>query len=109
MGAQVYNDFPNVKTVQFSTNTTSWTKVSSFPGLDPGMKVGAVVARSATSAGGDGDDFYIAFNRSAAPADETDAHLISSGGQQMSFSFVPWNVYVKKVTGTDVVMLSLYY
>lgn len=114
---------------QVTENTTDWVAVASdgsvhanlsvlaaagkvpYPGLPPGGLLASLMVRTITSGNADGDVVNVAVNEPSAPAF---GHPISGSGQTVSLPcFAPpqyllqvHNVWIKKKTGTDYVVLS---
>ena len=87
-------------TVPYPGSTASNT------GLDPGGFLLSLAVRTENASGADGGAFYIAFNKTSAPADD-DADFISGSGQTRVFAPArPWNIWIKKMTAGDEVILS---
>ena len=76
-----------------------------WPNLDPGMFLRYLVVRSENGSGGDGASFYIAFNKTLQPGDD-DGELVSGAGQQFVFPGGFWNVWLRKITAGDEIILT---
>ena len=92
-----------------------------YPGLDAGMHPESLIVRTEDGSGADGAAFYVAFNRGADFAAlandglrDNEGHLISGSGQQfirggrgiITFRTL-WNVWIRKLTGANEVILSI--
>lgn len=77
-----------------------------WPGLDPGMDLQVLNARSENGAGADGSPFYVRFNTTAAPGSDDEAELVSGSGQTLPVPGPIRTVWVRKTVGTDEVILA---
>ena len=78
-----------------------------FPGLDPGVTLATLLARSIAPAGpSDGSAFYIQFNSATQPGSDNAAHFVSASGQTITFQGPFNNVWVRKTVAADNVVLE---
>lgn len=79
---------------------------ATYPGIPIGTPIQYIMLRSENGSGADGSPFYVAFDYATAPTDN-DAHLVSGSGQTITFPGGFNNIWLRKTTAGDEIILTV--